>query len=217
MLTNPVQGFSGQVGQCSQLVGWLVRWSRYAVYSDTTCYICYTKKVKMWLWHASSHFSAWQIQSLFGLYEDNNIVLQRSVFLTFINPSTLRRYGSFSGLIVLHHLELLTSANKLQEQTKLPYSQSHWGCLYLHNESCWGLSVSFMFEFTCTKTGETHLKMWPFVSAMPIFFYEVLVWPFCSISGSFQTFYTKRMYSSPTISSFLHEMLVLAWNKCCLS
>ena len=37
---------------------------------------------------------------------------------------SLRRYGGFNGLVVLCHLELLTSAEKLQKQTKLFHFQT---------------------------------------------------------------------------------------------
>ena len=37
----------------------------------------------------------------------------------------LKRYGSFKNLIVLHHLELLTSTEKSQKLTMLFHSQTH--------------------------------------------------------------------------------------------
>ena len=123
---------------------------------------------------------------------------------------SLRRYGSFNGLILLH--QLTWTADKCR-QIAVTYLEF----LYLY-ESCWGLSVSFL-KFTCTKTGENNLK-----TAIPggdtifkIFFYQFGC--FNLSVETFRQFTPKRMYSSPVILSFFSvcELLLLAQNECYLS
>ena len=72
---------------------------------------------------------------------------------------SLRRYGSFNGLVVLWHLKSLMSAERSQKLTMLFYSQTHQEFLYLYNKSHLGLSASFVLKFAGTKTGENHLEM----------------------------------------------------------
>ena len=85
------------------------------------------------------------------------------------------------------------------------------------------VSVRVFCQNSLVQTQEKLALKWPFLAVSSIFlFFKVLVWLFHFVNGSFQAVYSKRMYSSPKISSFfsancfcLHETSAVCTKYTC--
>ena len=111
------------------------------------------------------------------------------------------------------NIESLTSAERLQKLTMPFHSKTHWELLYMYNESCWGLTVSFMSKFTSTKTGDTHFKSAILGSdaIFNVFFFEVpvLTVSLCQWKLSSGLCQNPIIFFSLWTCFFLHDVSVI--------
>ena len=89
--------------------------------------------------------------------------------------------------------------------------------LYLYNQSCLGLSITYILKFTNTKVGEVHLKMVLFgshtIKKNILKKFPGLDVSLCQRKLSTSLHYTKRMYSTSIISCFFYSVNCFCFNK----